>query len=77
MPVATKNAALYGHLPGDADGKSIEMQLQGTGASFDGTVLQTSVQGLGIKLLQNNTQISPGTGFRSTRPVRRVWKLWW
>ncbi|MGN7915782.1 fimbrial protein [Enterobacter sp. 22466] len=48
---------------GDADGKSIEMQLKGTSASFDDNVLQTDVKGLGIKLLQNNNQIKPNDWF--------------
>lgn len=45
---------------GDAQGKTIQLQLSGTGASFDGTLLNTDAEGLGIKILSNNTQMVLG-----------------
>lgn len=48
---------------GDADGKSVSMRWIGSAASFDTALLMTDVVGLGIKLLQNNSQISPNTWF--------------
>lgn len=48
---------------GDAEGKTIQMQWVGTSSSFDSTLLNTDVTGLGIKLLQNSTQVSPNTAF--------------
>lgn len=48
---------------GDPDGKSIEMRLAGAGADFDGNVLKTSINGLGIKILSNNNQITPNSWF--------------
>lgn len=45
---------------GDDGGKSIQIQLAGTGANFDSTVLSTDAIGLGIKLLRNNTQMELG-----------------
>lgn len=45
---------------GDDGGKSIRIQLSGTGAHFDSTVLSTDAIGLGIKLLRNNTQMELG-----------------
>ncbi|OKB67024.1 hypothetical protein BHU62_09335 [Serratia marcescens] len=38
---------------GDPDGKTIQMQLSGDGASFDSQLLQTNAAGLGIRLLNN------------------------
>lgn len=48
---------------GDADGKTIQMQWVGTAASFDSSLLTTDVSGLGIKLLQNNSQVNPNARF--------------
>lgn len=45
---------------GDDGGKSIQIQLAGTGANFDSTVLSTDAIGLGIKLLRNNNQMELG-----------------
>jgi type 1 fimbria pilin len=45
---------------GDADGKTIQLQLSGTGADFDGTLLSTNAKGLGIKLLRDNSQMVLG-----------------
>ncbi|CAI2045253.1 putative minor fimbrial subunit StfF [Serratia fonticola] len=58
---------------GDPDGKSIVMQLKGSEAKFDSNVLQTNVQGLGIKLLQNNTQIRPNDWLR-INPALLLWR---
>ncbi|MGK3141808.1 fimbrial protein [Pantoea sp. C2G6] len=48
---------------GDADGKTVYMEWVGDQSSFDSTLLTTDVTGLGVKLLQNNTQVSPNTRF--------------
>lgn len=45
---------------GDDGGKSIQIQLTGTGAIFDSTVLSTDAIGLGIKMLRNNDQMELG-----------------
>lgn len=45
---------------GDAGGKAIQMQLSGTGADFDGTLLGTDAKGLGIKLLWDKSQMDIG-----------------
>ncbi|OKB66622.1 hypothetical protein BHU62_11970 [Serratia marcescens] len=45
---------------GDAGGKTIQLQLAGIGADFDGTLLGTNAKGLGIKLLRDNSQMEPG-----------------
>lgn len=45
---------------GDADGKSIQLQLAGTGAGFDGSLLKTDANGLGIKILRNGSQMTLG-----------------
>ena len=45
---------------GDADGKTIQLQFSGSGADFDGTLLNTDAQGLGIKILRNGSQMTLG-----------------
>lgn len=45
---------------GDAGGKTIQLQLDGSGADFDGTLLSTNAKGLGIKLLRDNNPMVPG-----------------
>ncbi|MFQ0830348.1 fimbrial protein [Serratia fonticola] len=45
---------------GDASGKTIQLQFSGSGAGFDGTLLRTDAQGLGIKILRNNSQMILG-----------------
>ncbi|WP_440515024.1 fimbrial protein [Serratia sarumanii] len=39
-----------------APNNAMRLQIQGNGASFDGTVLQTSVDGLGVELQQGRTK---------------------
>ena len=39
---------------GDPDGKTLQMQIAGSAASFDGKQLKTDASGLGIKLLKGN-----------------------
>ncbi|MGC1027647.1 fimbrial protein [Pantoea agglomerans] len=48
---------------GDADGKTLKMQWVGTVSAFNSALLTTDIKNLGIKLLQNNTQVSPNTSF--------------
>lgn len=48
---------------GDPEGKTIQMRLMGNTASFDTKILKTDVEGLGIKLLKNKTQILPNSWF--------------
>lgn len=45
---------------GDAGSKTAQIQLNGTGANFDGTLLKTDAAGLGIKILINNNQMTLG-----------------
>lgn len=40
---------------GDAAGKKVTLQLKGSEANFDTSLLKTSVNGLGIRLLNNDT----------------------
>lgn len=49
---------------GDSDGKSIQMRIVGSTASFDKSLLATNVTGLGIKLLKNKMQFTPNTWFK-------------
>ncbi|WP_193138583.1 fimbrial protein [Klebsiella aerogenes] len=42
---------------GDAGSKTAQILLDGTGASFDGTLLKTDATGLGIKILIDNNQM--------------------
>lgn len=43
---------------GDPEGKTIQMQVAGNGAAFDGALLKTDVSGLGIKLLNNGSPLA-------------------
>ena len=43
---------------GDPDGKILQMQVVGTGASFNGDDLKTDADGLGIKLLSDSNRIT-------------------
>lgn len=43
---------------GDSGGKSIQLQMSGTGASFDGGLLKTDASGLGIKILKDGSQMN-------------------
>lgn len=45
---------------GDSGGKTIQLQLSGTGAGFDGSLLQTDAKGLGIRILRNNSPMTLG-----------------
>ncbi|QGH61590.1 fimbrial protein [Serratia proteamaculans] len=45
---------------GDADSKTIQMQLSGDGAAFDNKLLKTDVKGLGIELLWDKSQMEVG-----------------
>lgn len=40
---------------GDPDGKKVEMRFTGDSANFNSQLLKTSINGLGIKLLNNNS----------------------
>ncbi len=48
---------------GDSAGKTISMQWVANAAAFDSQLTTTDVSGLGIKLLQNNSQVSPNAWF--------------
>lgn len=41
----------------DVRSNALKLQVQGTGAAFDGTVLQTNKAGLGIELQQGDTKL--------------------
>lgn len=45
----------------NADGWALTLSLTGTPAGFDGTALQSSKEGLGIRLYQNNKPFTPNT----------------
>ncbi|HCM7228989.1 TPA: fimbrial protein [Klebsiella aerogenes] len=42
---------------GDANGKNIQLEITGNSAVFDGNLLRTDADGLGIKLLRNGSQM--------------------
>ncbi|WP_343530006.1 fimbrial protein [Yokenella regensburgei] len=48
---------------GDPDGKTLQMQIAGSAASFDGKQLKTDASGLGIKLLKGSETLSVNQWF--------------
>lgn len=42
---------------GDGAGKTIQLQIQGSGSTFDGNLLRTDANGLGIKILHDGAQM--------------------
>jgi type 1 fimbria pilin len=48
---------------GDPGGKSIQMKLKGTAATFDGTLLETDAKGLGLRLQKDDKTLALNTWF--------------
>ncbi|WP_455817199.1 fimbrial protein [Pseudomonas cerasi] len=48
---------------------AMKLQMMGTGASFDSTVLRTTKTGLGVKLLQGNTKVPLNSWLNFTYPA--------
>ncbi len=51
-----------------ASSNSMKLQVQGNGASFDGTALKTSKTGLGIKLQQGSNKLAINSWLKFTYP---------
>jgi type 1 fimbria pilin len=48
---------------GDPDGKTLQMQITGIGANYDGKKLKTDADGLGISLLKGSDALAPNQWF--------------
>lgn len=59
---------------GDASTNSLKLQVQGNSASFDSSVLQTSVEGLGIRIQNGTTTLPMNEGLNFVYPEKPV--LW-
>ena len=57
-----------------APDNAMKLQVQGNGAAFDATVLQTNKTGLGIKLLRGNARLAVNTWLNFTYPNKP--ELW-
>lgn len=58
----------------DAPSNAMKLQVQGTGAGFDGTVLQTNKSGLGIELQQGDAKLPVNSWLNFAYP--RKPELW-
>nr|WP_181375186.1 fimbrial protein [Pectobacterium carotovorum]ALG88630.1 Minor fimbrial protein PrsF precursor [Pectobacterium carotovorum] len=58
----------------DAPSNAMKLQVKGTGATFDGTVLQTNKAELGIELRQGDTKLAVNDWLNFTYPNKP--KLW-
>ncbi|MGP0873348.1 fimbrial protein [Serratia sp. CY81684] len=54
----------------NAPNNAMKMQIQGTGASFDGEVLQTNKDGLGVALLRNGSRQPINSWINFTYPTK-------
>ncbi|EIM8480856.1 fimbrial protein [Serratia marcescens] len=58
----------------DASSNAMKLQVQGNGAGFDGTVLQTNKTGLGIELRQGDSKLAVNSWLNFTYPNKP--ELW-